>query len=157
MDWLGLPGVEVGLSRSLSFCITSMILILLVVVHNFLLGLLCLWMAQKMWRWRRSLSRLSIRLADTEHVVYSLLQPAPHGIQQVQRQTSQWRQHYEQLGVQAAQMQQILRLLSLLQVLWPYRSWLGQFRRSRGTLVDRIPTPPEGLTPGINAKPGSLR
>ena len=134
-----------------------MILILLVVVHNFLLGLLCLWMAQKMWRWRRSLSRLSIRLADTEHVLYCVLQPAPDAIQQVQRNTRHWRQQYEQLGIQAAQMQQIVRLLSLVQVIWPYRHWFSQLCRPSGLTVDRVPPLPEGIVPVVKAKPGSPR
>lgn len=118
-----------------------MILVLLVVIHNFLLGLLCLWLAQKLWRWRRSLSRLSLRIADTEHILHQLLQPAPATIQHLQNTTHQWQQQYTQLGVQAAQLQQLLRLFSLLQVLWPYRHWLTQFGRSSWS--EPLAQPPE--------------
>lgn len=118
-------------------------ILLFVVIHNLLLGLGCLWVAWKLWMWRRSLIRLSYRIVRTEKAVHRVLAPAPEHIRAAQRGTHDLRLHYEQLGIQYERIQQLMGLLSLLQMLWPYRRFLTGMAKPFGL----VPVAPAARRP----------
>lgn len=92
----------------------------LVVVANFLFGIACLWIAIKIWRFRCKLAIISDRILGVEQAVHRVLYPAPNAIHKAQAGTSKLREKYAQLGVQYERVQQIISILSLVQLFMRY-------------------------------------
>ncbi len=92
-----------------------------VVIHNFVLGILCLIVAWKMGKLRRKLSYYAERLVRIEQIVYNYLHPAPDKFLKAYTGTLRLRQTYARLELKVEQMQQILKILSLGQLLWRWR------------------------------------
>lgn len=92
----------------------------LVVIANFLFGIACLWIAFKIWQFRRKLAVISDRILGVEQAVHRVLYPAPNAMRKAQVGTSHLREKYAQLGVQYERVQQILSILSLVQLFMRY-------------------------------------
>jgi hypothetical protein len=97
-----------------------MTFVVFVVINNFLLGIACLWIARKIWFFRRRVAVIADRILLIEQKVHRVLYPAPNAIRKAQRGTSRLRERYEKLGIQYARVQQIVSILSLAQLFVRY-------------------------------------
>lgn len=104
-----------------------MTIVVLVVLNNFLFGIACLWIARRVWQFRRKLAKISDQILGVEQSVHGVLYPAPEFILKGKTSTSKLRDRYAQLGVQYEKIQQILSILSLMQLFLRY----GQALTSR--------------------------
>ncbi len=93
-----------------------------VVVTNFFLSLVCLFVAWKIWQLRRTLAQVADTLLSVERNTHNILYGAPKAISQGQVGTAQLRKHYQQLEPQLQRARQSLALLSLGLGLWQRRS-----------------------------------
>jgi len=92
-----------------------------VVIHNFLVGLVCLMVARRIWQFRCNLAVIADRILAVERAVDHVLYPAPNAIRKAQAGANRLRNRYEQLGIQYARIQQIMSILSISQLFWRYR------------------------------------
>lgn len=107
-----------------------MTIVVLVVLNNFLFGIACLWMARRVWQFRRKLARISDQILGIEQAVHRVLYPAPGYLVKAQMSTSKLRDRYAQLGVQYEKIQRILSILSLAQLFLRYGRILVPTSRS---------------------------
>ncbi|MDX2230988.1 MAG: hypothetical protein NW220_15215 [Leptolyngbyaceae cyanobacterium bins.349] len=114
-----------------------MTVIALVVINNFLFGLACLWIARKIWLFRRKVAVIAERILSVEQTVHRVLYPAPNAIAKAQRSTSRLRERYVQLGIQYERVQQIVSILSLVQLFMRYGRVLRPVGRSPNTASKR--------------------
>ncbi|MDX2241729.1 MAG: hypothetical protein NW224_13675 [Leptolyngbyaceae cyanobacterium bins.302] len=95
-------------------------LVVLVVIFNVLLGVACLWIAVRIWQFKRTLAIISDRILGAERAVHHVLYPAPQTIRKAQTGTSRLREYYARLGIQFERVQQIISILSLVQLFMRY-------------------------------------
>ncbi len=94
-----------------------------VVIINLLISVVCFYIAAKVWKIRRTIARLEIRIAAIERCSSNVLSKSPDFLGKRQQGTRQLRRRYQQLELQLQQVQQLLGLLGLGRMLW--------FRRDR--------------------------
>lgn len=90
----------------------------IVVLANFVLSLLCLYVAWRIWRFSRALSHVTTVLTHAEQNTHQVLYGAPEAIFQGELGAAQLRQRYQQLMPQFQQVRQALAILSLGLSLW---------------------------------------
>lgn len=121
-------------------CVTTLpfCMLTIVVLANFVLSLLCLYGAWRIWKFSRALSHAANVLASAEQNTYQVLYGAPEAIFAGQLGVAQLRHRYQQLMPQIQQVRQALALVSLGLSLWRGGLPLGQrqgskaVRRKRG-------------------------
>ena len=92
-----------------------------VVIINLLISVVCFYIAAKVWKIRRTIARLEIRIAAIERCSSNVLSTSPDFLAKRQQGTRQLRRRYQQLELQLQQVQQLLGLLGLGRMLWPRR------------------------------------
>ncbi|MEG4230592.1 hypothetical protein QUA40_00520 [Microcoleus sp. Pol11C3] len=92
-----------------------------VVIINLLISVVCFYIAAKVWKIRRTIARLEIRIAGMERRSSNVLSMSPGFLAKRQQGTRQLRRRYQQLELQLQQVQQFLGLLGLGRMLWPRR------------------------------------
>ncbi|MEG4109796.1 hypothetical protein [Microcoleus sp. S13_C5] len=92
-----------------------------VVIINILISLVCFYIAAKVWKIRRTIARLEIRIAAIERCSSNVLSTSPDFLGKRQQGTRQLRRRYQQLELQLEQVQQLLGLLGLGRMLWSRR------------------------------------
>ncbi|MEG4226459.1 hypothetical protein QUA35_10470 [Microcoleus sp. N9_B2] len=97
-----------------------------VVIINLLISGVCFYIAAKVWKIRRTIARLEIRIAAIERCSSNVLSMSPDFLGKRQQGTRQLRLRYQQLELQLQQVQQLLGLLGLGR-----RLWLRRDRRLR--------------------------
>ncbi|NJR64157.1 MAG: hypothetical protein HC772_00585 [Leptolyngbyaceae cyanobacterium CRU_2_3] len=95
-------------------------MVTVVVLINLLISLLCLYVARKVWRIGRKLSKVADALTLAERRTYAVLSSAPRAITRTQGGTSQLRQRYRQLELQLQKAQEVLALTGLSQLVWQW-------------------------------------
>jgi len=103
-------------------------MVTVILILNVLTGLVCLFVAWKIWQLKTQLATIANTLLAVERSVYNVLHGAPGYIQKGQSGTHSLRIKYQGLGYKLQQLQKILALLSLGQALW--RRNLPLIRRS---------------------------
>ncbi|MEG5036309.1 hypothetical protein [Microcoleus sp. AT3-D2] len=93
-----------------------------VVIINLLISLVCFYIAAKVWKIRRTIARLEIRIAAIERCSSNILSTSPDFLCKRQQGTRQLRGRYQQLELQLEQVQQVLGLLGLGRMLWSRRN-----------------------------------
>ncbi|MEG4498784.1 hypothetical protein QUB05_16090 [Microcoleus sp. F10-C6] len=93
-----------------------------VVIINLLISLVCFYIAAKVWKIRRTIARLEIRIAAIERCSSNVLGMSPDFFANRQQGTHQLRLRYQQLEMQLQQVQQLLGLLGLGRMLWSRRA-----------------------------------
>ncbi|UNU24401.1 hypothetical protein [Microcoleus vaginatus] len=89
-----------------------------VVIINLLISLVCFYIAAKVWKIRRTIARLEMRIAGMERTSSNVLSTSPDFLGKRQQGTRQVRRRYQQLELQLQQVQQLLGLLGLGRMLW---------------------------------------
>ena len=92
-----------------------------VVIINLLISGVCFYIAAKVWKIRRTIARLEIRIAAIERCSSNVLSMSPDFLGKRQQGTRKLRRRYQQLELQLQQVQQLLGLLGLGRMLWPRR------------------------------------
>jgi len=92
-----------------------------VVVINLMISLVCFYITARVWKIRRTIARLEIRIAAIERCSSNVLSMSPDFLGKRQQGTHQLRRRYQQLELQLQQVQQLLGLLGLGRMLWPRR------------------------------------
>lgn len=90
----------------------------IIVMLNFLIALLCLYTALRVWQLRGMLANVADVLTIVERNTHRVLHHAPRAIIQGQMGTSELRQQYQKLTLQLLQVQQLLSMLSWGQGIW---------------------------------------
>jgi hypothetical protein len=103
----------------------------IVVTFNVGIALCCCFAAWKVWQLRCSLARIADTLQVVERNTEQLLRGAPQAMSNGQISIRQFRKRYRQLGIQWQQVQQMLRLLNGLQLVYGRASRLSISRRKR--------------------------
>lgn len=103
-----------------------------VLVMNGLIGLVCLFVAWRLWRLKNQLSRTADTLISVERSVHRVLHGAPAYITRGQSSTHRLRHKLQQLELQLQRIQQVMALLSVGQMLWQRRFISAQrFRQGK--------------------------
>jgi hypothetical protein len=89
-----------------------------VVSMNFLLGLICLLVARRIWLLRRQLTQISGSILAVEQYMYGLLYGAPPKLQRSKLSINHARYRYQGLESKVQQIQKFLALVTLGQTLW---------------------------------------
>ncbi|MEG4575859.1 hypothetical protein QUA56_24790 [Microcoleus sp. N3A4] len=92
-----------------------------VVIINLMISLVCFYVAAKVWKIRRTIARLEIRIAVIERFSSNVLSMSPDFLGNRQQGARQLRRRYQQMELQLQQVQQLLGLLGLGRMLWPRR------------------------------------
>ncbi|MEG4043131.1 hypothetical protein [Microcoleus sp. Pol17_C1] len=92
-----------------------------VVIINILISVVCFYIAARVWKIRRTIARLELRIAAIERCSSNILSTTPGFLGKRQQGTRQLRLRYQQLELQLQQVQQLLGLLGLGRMLWPRR------------------------------------
>jgi prefoldin subunit 5 len=92
-----------------------------VVIINLLISGVCFYIAAKVWKIRRTIARLEIRIAKMERCSSNVLSTSPDFLGKRQQGTRQLRRRYQQLELQLQQVQQLLGLLGFGRMLWSRR------------------------------------
>ncbi|MEG4089222.1 hypothetical protein [Microcoleus sp. Pol12B4] len=92
-----------------------------VVIINLLISVVCFYIAAKVWKIRRTIARLELRIAAMERCSSNVLSTSPDFLGKRQQGTCQLRRRYQQLELQLQQVQQLLGLLGLGRMLWSRR------------------------------------
>ncbi|MEG4007893.1 hypothetical protein QUA21_20285 [Microcoleus sp. Pol1B3] len=92
-----------------------------VVIINLLISVVCFYIAAKVWKMRRTIARLEIRIAAIQRCSSNVLSMSPDFLGKRQQGTRQLRLRYQQLELQLQQVQQLLGLLGLGRMLWSRR------------------------------------
>ncbi|MEG4055041.1 MULTISPECIES: hypothetical protein [unclassified Microcoleus] len=92
-----------------------------VVIINILISVVCFYIAARVWKIRRTIARLELRIAAIERCSSNVLSTTPDFLGKRQQGTRQLRQRYQQLELQLQQVQQLLGLLGLGRMLWSRR------------------------------------
>ena len=92
-----------------------------VVIINLLISGVCFYIAAKVWKIRRTIARLEIRIAGMERRSSKVLSTSPGFLAKRQQGALQLRRRYQQLELQLQQVQQLLGLLGLGRTLWRRR------------------------------------
>ena len=92
-----------------------------VVIINLLISLVGFYIAAKVWKIRRTIARLEMRIAGMERRSSNVLSTSPGFLAKRQQGARQLRRRYQQLELQLQQVQQLLGLLGLGRTLWPRR------------------------------------
>jgi hypothetical protein len=92
-----------------------------VLVINGLIGLVCLFVAWRLWKLKNQLSRAADTLISLERSVHRVLHGAPGYITRGQSSTHRLRHNLKQLERQLQRIQQMMTLLSIGQRLWQRR------------------------------------
>ncbi|MEG4417118.1 hypothetical protein QUA70_00730 [Microcoleus sp. LAD1_D5] len=93
-----------------------------VVIINLLISLVCFYIAAKVWKIRRTIARLEMRIEAMERSSSKVLSTSPDFLGKRQQGTRQVRRRYQQLELQLQQVQQLLGLLGLGRMLWSRRA-----------------------------------
>ncbi|MEP6515539.1 hypothetical protein [Microcoleus vaginatus] len=93
-----------------------------VVIINILISVVCFYIAARVWKIRRTIARLEMRLAAMERTSSKVLSTSPDFLGKRQQGTRQLRRRYQQLELQLQQVQQLLGLLGLGRMLWSRRA-----------------------------------
>ena len=99
-----------------------------VAILNVMIALFCFYMAFRIWKVRRTLTRVADTLLVVERRTHAALHNAPEAILQGRVSSRQARQTYQQLEVQLQRARQALALLGLGQQVW---KWQGSQRAAR--------------------------
>ncbi|MEG4065858.1 hypothetical protein QUA42_00655 [Microcoleus sp. Pol11C2] len=92
-----------------------------VVIINILISVVCFYIAARVWKIRRTIARLELRIAAIERCSRNVLSTTPDFLGKRQQGTRQLRRRYQQLELQLQQVQQLLGLLGLGRMLWSRR------------------------------------
>lgn len=92
-----------------------------VVIINLLISLVCFYIAAKVWKIRRTIARLEMRIGAMERSSSKVLSTSPGFLGKRQQGVLQLRRRYQQLELQLQQVQQLLGLLGLGRMLWSRR------------------------------------
>ncbi|MEG4813047.1 MULTISPECIES: hypothetical protein [unclassified Microcoleus] len=92
-----------------------------VVIINILISVVCFYIAARVWKIRRTIARLELRIAAIERCSSNVLSTTPDFLGKRQQGTRQLRLRYQQLELQLQQVQQLLGLLGLGRMLWSRR------------------------------------
>ncbi|MEG4484557.1 hypothetical protein [Microcoleus sp. D2_18a_B4] len=92
-----------------------------VIIINLLISLVCFYIAARVWKIRRTIARLELRIAAMERRSSNVLSTSPGFLGKRQQGTRQLRRRYQQLELQLQQVQQLLGLLGLGRMLWSRR------------------------------------
>jgi monoamine oxidase len=105
----------------------------LIVTLNLLLAVFCLYVAGRIWQFRRALAQATEALTIAERNTHNVLCGAPEAIIRGQIGTRQLRQSYQQLQPQLARAKQAFALVSFSQSVWQRRrltqSMMRQWRQ----------------------------
>ncbi|MEG4348940.1 hypothetical protein QUA74_04250 [Microcoleus sp. LAD1_D3] len=93
-----------------------------VVIINLLISLVGFYIAAKVWKIRRTIARLEMRIEAMERSSSKVLSTSPDFLGKRQQGTRQVRRRYQQLELQLQQVQQLLGLLGLGRMLWSRRA-----------------------------------
>lgn len=97
-------------------------MITLVVTLNFLIAVIFLFAAWKVWKLRKTLAKVADTLVSIERSTHAILNGAPEAILKGQGGASLARQKYQQLEPQMRRVQQVMSLLKLGQGVWRWQS-----------------------------------
>ncbi|MEG5057789.1 hypothetical protein QUB60_05620 [Microcoleus sp. A2-C5] len=89
-----------------------------VVIINLMISVVCFYIATRVWKIRRTIARLEIRITAMERCSSNVLAKSPNFFAKRQQGAHQLRRDYQQLELQLQQVQQLLRLLGLGRMLW---------------------------------------
>ncbi|MCW6051641.1 hypothetical protein K4039_16485 [Lyngbya sp. CCAP 1446/10] len=95
-----------------------------VVIINLMISVVCFYIATRVWKIRRTIARLEIRITAMERCSSNVLAKSPNFFAKRQQGAHQLRRDYQQLELQLQQVQQLLRLLGLGRMLWLRRDRL---------------------------------
>jgi hypothetical protein len=93
-------------------------MIFFVIISNFSLTLVNLYLVWRLWRWRSSLAQITATLTKVERRVHAVLAPAPVVITKGEKGTHQLRERYHQLELQLENLSKIVTLLTLVSRIW---------------------------------------
>jgi hypothetical protein len=96
-----------------------------VVLANGLIGVVCLFVALKIWQFRRKLAQITETMLMVERVIHRALNPAPNAILKAKGGTYRLRQNYERLGIQIQKIEGLLVLFRLGEIVWQRRRFLS--------------------------------
>ncbi|GAB4233270.1 MAG: hypothetical protein Kow0049_16600 [Stanieria sp.] len=94
------------------------------IIVNFIITLLNLYLAVKIWQLRQKLSLITQELNKCEILIHSLLVTTPNFLIQNKNNLYHFRQKYQLLQLQLKQTQQIIIVLN-----WLYRAWRKYLRK----------------------------
>ena len=97
-----------------------------VILINLGISLLCLFVAWKIWKLRKTLSKVADTLINAERQTHQVLYGAPNAIIKGQYGTRRLRTQYGRLNAQLVKVQQLLAVVTLL---LRVRDWLSRNRK----------------------------
>ncbi len=89
-----------------------------VVIINVLISLVCFYIAARVWKIRRTIALLEVRIAAIDRCSSNVLGKSPDFLAKRQQGARQLRGRYQQLELQLQQVQQLLGLLGFGRRLW---------------------------------------
>lgn len=89
-----------------------------VVILNFLISLLCLYVSWRVWKLQRVLRQTADILAAAERNIYAVLHVAPKAISQGQLGVQGLKESYRQLQLQLQTVRKVVTILNLVQTLY---------------------------------------
>ncbi|MGB3263147.1 MAG: hypothetical protein WBA89_04240 [Microcoleus sp.] len=92
-----------------------------VVIINLMISVVCFYIATRVWKIRRTIARLEIRIAAIDRCSSNLLGISPDFLAKRQEGARQLRRRYQQLELQLQQVRQLLGLLGFGRMLWSKR------------------------------------
>ena len=106
-------------------------MLIIALVGNCVIGLMCLFVAWRLWRLKRQFARIADTLITVEQKVHQVLYPAPRFIYMGQKGSHSLRLQLQQLEPQVQRAQQVIGLMNLGRRLW-FRGVPGARRLQRG-------------------------
>lgn len=93
-------------------------MLIIVIFINLLISVFCLYVARRIRKWRRAISRAADVVDRAERRTYAVLHGAPRPISQGQLGISKLTERYQELEIQWQQVERVLRILGLVQRVW---------------------------------------
>ncbi|ACK71772.1 conserved hypothetical protein [Gloeothece citriformis PCC 7424] len=105
-------------------------MLIFVIICNFVLSTLNLYIALRLWRLRRTLKRITRTLTFVERRIDTIFTPAPQFVIKGQQGTHALRLYYQQLSFQLEQVQKLIRLINLGLRIWQRQA---RFKKSQSS------------------------